>query len=684
MIVGSAAAILAGAGAQPSRAESLHSEIVALLQRMKQSDQAGDRASARAIGLELSRYSLRDPDWHLYPESFDIAGMLLRLTDPNDREMYAFAAVGVIRSWASGTNAGLIEGQQTIAEAAYGLLRAARNDPTGRWARDCELAGPLLLSAAGVVPGTNRAAWAREAQDAISRYPSETMTVFRQDPLTARFLASGVAMAGDWKSAAAEYEALLANPAAQMTLTRSPNEPFQGLADIVGGIAPLQAEAATVFAMTGQYDRAIRMFEDIRRDALSTRGLSPSQRAQDGVRLEQRLVQGGVVIVQPVVTIVGALALVSYLRNGVVHRRVAFDPRPGGFELFSRMLRSSTRPGSKIDGLVPLYDSLRRLTDADQPNRLRRFVELLSVAAEWLVGSVTRSALSGAGIGVDEDVMVIVPPELGLLPLALCSDLKGGKTLAAQYRLRFADSLVSAEATRAAAARPPPLTPSVALFTGGGAAADLAYQGFETSCVSSHFRSAGSRSSVTQLQGLDGPRYWHVASHAAWDYRNPSRSGLHITRAGIVTVGDISSLRIASPPRLVFLSACETALLDVSKDLRNSAGLTSAFLAAGAAGVIGSLWPVNDAATSLLAARFYDEHLDSGLPPSAALRAAQIWLRQVGMREIRAYAESQVTAGHCSGDDAEPLIHLFNQDSSPSPAPFAHPFFWGGFQLFGV
>ena len=45
--------------------------------------------------------------------------------------------------------------------------------------------------------------------------------------------------------------------------------------------------------------------------------------------------------------------------------------------------------------------------------------------------------------------------------------------------------------------------------------------------------------------------------------------------------------------------------------------------ALGAAGVLGTLWPVSDAATALLMAKFYDLHLEAGLDPPTALNQAQ-------------------------------------------------------------
>jgi CHAT domain-containing protein len=43
--------------------------------------------------------------------------------------------------------------------------------------------------------------------------------------------------------------------------------------------------------------------------------------------------------------------------------------------------------------------------------------------------------------------------------------------------------------------------------------------------------------------------------------------------------------------------------------------------------VVGSLWPVQDRTTAKLMSRFYKAMWQGGLPPAAALREAQRWLR---------------------------------------------------------
>ena len=77
---------------------------------------------------------------------------------------------------------------------------------------------------------------------------------------------------------------------------------------------------------------------------------------------------------------------------------------------------------------------------------------------------------------------------------------------------------------------------------------------------------------------------------------------------------------------IVVLSACDTAL---GREIRGEGlvGLTQGFLYAGAESLIVSLWQVPDRGTAELMTRLYRNMLTDGLTPAAALREAQLSLR---------------------------------------------------------
>jgi CHAT domain-containing protein len=124
-------------------------------------------------------------------------------------------------------------------------------------------------------------------------------------------------------------------------------------------------------------------------------------------------------------------------------------------------------------------------------------------------------------------------------------------------------------------------------------------------------------------------RMVHFATHAFLDNERPELSGIVLSlvdqkgarQDGFLRLHDIYNLKL--PVDLVVLSACQTGL---GKDVKGEGliGLTRGFMYAGASGVVASLWKVDDDATAELMTHFYSGIFEKGLPPSAALREAQL------------------------------------------------------------
>jgi len=127
-------------------------------------------------------------------------------------------------------------------------------------------------------------------------------------------------------------------------------------------------------------------------------------------------------------------------------------------------------------------------------------------------------------------------------------------------------------------------------------------------------------------------RYVHFATHGLVDAQHPELSGLVLSLVndhgepvnGYLRLQEIFNLDL--PADLVVLSACETGL---GKEVRGEGlmGLTRGFMYAGAPRVVVSLWKVDDAATAELMTRFYEGMLKQKMRPAAALRRAQMQIR---------------------------------------------------------
>ena len=104
----------------------------------------------------------------------------------------------------------------------------------------------------------------------------------------------------------------------------------------------------------------------------------------------------------------------------------------------------------------------------------------------------------------------------------------------------------------------------------------------------------------------------HFACHAAVDRRQVLDSAIILAGGDRLSLREL--LRTELPvARLAVLSACSSAL--VGAELQDEVvSFPSALAQAGVAGVVGSLWAVDDVATAVLLTRFYDGWLTAACP----------------------------------------------------------------------
>ena len=119
----------------------------------------------------------------------------------------------------------------------------------------------------------------------------------------------------------------------------------------------------------------------------------------------------------------------------------------------------------------------------------------------------------------------------------------------------------------------------------------------------------------------------HFACHAYGNPADPMESSLLLANDERIRVGDVFEAPHIQP-HLVVISACETA--SVGGQLPDEVvGLPSAFLQAGARGVVATWWPVYDESTSALMTRFHLLLRQAPNDPAGALRAAQLEVRNI-------------------------------------------------------
>ncbi|HEY0024015.1 MAG TPA: CHAT domain-containing protein [Longimicrobium sp.] len=258
---------------------------------------------------------------------------------------------------------------------------------------------------------------------------------------------------------------------------------------------------------------------------------------------------------------------------------------------------------------------------------------------EWLVRPV-REHLGPPGT----PVVILVDGEVAGVPFAALLDSVSGRYLVQDHPLRFAPSLSDAR-------RPLP-----AIQRSGGPALLIADPAFdrarhptldplpwalaEVDSLRLQYPrpvllrgDSATRAAVMEHAGR--ARIIHYAGHALFDDARPERSLLLLAGAdtvgrviadtadtsGQLTAYAVRRLRLGGV-RLVVLSACGTLR---SREGRSGGftGLTGALLSAGAGGVLGSLWRVDDRSTVPLMVEFHREYARSE-DPAAALRHAQL------------------------------------------------------------
>jgi CHAT domain-containing protein len=234
---------------------------------------------------------------------------------------------------------------------------------------------------------------------------------------------------------------------------------------------------------------------------------------------------------------------------------------------------------------------------------------------------------------VGAPLVVIADGEVAGVPFAALYDARRGRYLVEDHPLRLAGSLRDA-------ARPPPAAAAP------GPALLVADPAFDPGAYPSLARLPGAAAEVRAvaaaypharvLAGADAGRgaleralgtaaVVHYAGHALFDDARPERSALVLAGGATdaLTAARVGALDLRHV-RLVVLSACQTLR---ARDGRAGgfAGFSRALLAAGAGGVVGSLWRVDDARTRALMAAFHQAYRASGDGPGA-LRAAQLRL----------------------------------------------------------
>ena len=311
----------------------------------------------------------------------------------------------------------------------------------------------------------------------------------------------------------------------------------------------------------------------------------------------------------------------------------------------------------------------------------------------WLSDTIT-APLTDLLASIDASSATLVPcGTLDMAPLHAAPLASGDGVLADRFVLRYAPSatICAAAASRASLANEtPPMLVALADPDGSLPAAKpevkeiAAIFGDETS------ECAFGPAATLRFLRRHAPRasHLHFSCHARGGMFDADEAAIELASGPPPASALTAVARLKA--RLVVVSACQSAQATMPGLLQAEFSIAAALLAAGAACVIASLWPVDDLAAALLMTRLYQELQRGTAAPPQALRAAQLWLRDLNEEQERQFLERHPELA------AEYALRLEQSRTpgrrgGPTPSdavgtrrPYEHPDYWAAFVAIGV
>ena len=411
----------------------------------------------------------------------------------------------------------------------------------------------------------------------------------------------------------------------------------------------------------------------------------------DASRTEARAVAGSLLtkyaaIVVPIVTENGAALLL--VRRGANGASVVPVPIPGLHTGSLNSFLHGADASGRVGGWLGAY-SINHLEAKERQTRWQdwlRAVDELQSRLSGLFGSVVAEGLMANGVERNSAILWLPQGALGLLPITVAADQAAKTALIDSYTVSTAPSLGAAAAALRRATLPAVPASLTAVINPTG---DLNFTEPEGAVAVSYFDK-----SRRTLLGADGARreaviaalgkssHWHFATHGVFSWTDNAQSALLLADGERLTVRDLLDRSDLGHPRLVILSACETGVFDFQRAPDEFIGLPATFLQVGSAGVIGTLWPVDETSTALIMMKFYDFYFAKNLEPALALRRAQLWLREAARPALDAFLSELVRSGRLSSPQ-ETMLRKPLTGGNANEKPYAHPYYWAAFQFYG-
>lgn len=194
------------------------------------------------------------------------------------------------------------------------------------------------------------------------------------------------------------------------------------------------------------------------------------------------------------------------------------------------------------------------------------------------------------------------------------------------------------------------------------------------------------------LRQLSRATHLHLGCHGSMQYDSIDGAFLMLADDEQFGIARVRRL-VGDDLRLVVIAACVSGAVNVLLQPEESHALTIGFMHAGAAGVLGALWPIPDLATALFMSYFYEQlTTEEGIEPAVALARTQHWMRTLTSAAVRQYVAQRPALAALHGRvrlrGSAPVAagrwtNLARMRSLPRRRPFSAPQYWAAFTLNG-
>jgi CHAT domain-containing protein len=179
----------------------------------------------------------------------------------------------------------------------------------------------------------------------------------------------------------------------------------------------------------------------------------------------------------------------------------------------------------------------------------------------------------------------------------------------------------------------------------------------------------------------------HISSHFLFRPGDEYRSFLLLGDGSVMTLSEMKSQAgLFKGVELLTLSACDTAAQLPDADGREIDGFAELAQRLGASSVMASLWHVRDVSTALLMDSFYRNRQVSKMNKAEALRQSQLDMIHKSFAPTTLLNRARLSTSRGAPSTKNIVVekkYLVPYEADKSERPFAHPYYWSPFVLFG-